>query len=65
MNDIVRNLNFQLRRSASRLVDEGIIYVDGFQDSYTDYQFCDPEADTDLERPTSNTWFWASDRFVP
>ena len=66
MNDIVRDLNFQLRRSASRLVDEGVIYVDGFQDSYTDHQFCDPKADTDLERPTSsNTWFWALDRFIP
>lgn len=65
MNDIVRELNFQIRRSAFRLANEGVIYVEGFQDSYTDHQFCDPEADTNLKKPISpNTWFWASDRFV-
>ncbi len=66
MNDIVRELNYQLRRSAFRLKNEGVIYVDGFQDPYIDHQFCDPKADTDLKKPISpNTWFWAGDRFVP
>jgi len=62
MNDLVRGLNFQLQRSADRLANEGVIYIDGFQDSYTDHQFCDPKADSNLAKPISqNTWFWASD----
>ncbi|KAL2045470.1 hypothetical protein N7G274_001898 [Stereocaulon virgatum] len=62
MNDIVKALNFQIKRSAFRLANEGVFYVEGFQDSYTDHQFCDPKADTNLAKPISpNTWFWASD----
>ena len=44
MNDIVTALNFQFRRSAFRLANEGVIYVEGYQDSYTGHQFCDPSA---------------------
>lgn len=63
MNDIIRNLNFQLARSAFRLANEGVIYVEGFQDAYTGHQFCDPAADSNLKSPISaNTWFWAPNR---
>ena len=63
MNDMVRNFNFQIKRSAFRLANEGVFYVEGFQDAYTGHQFCDPSADSNLAKPTSsNTWFWASDR---
>ena len=63
MNDIVRSLNFQLARSAFRLENEGVIYVEGFQDAYIGHQFCDPAADPNLENPiNANTWFWAPNR---
>ena len=63
MNDIVRSLNFQIKRSAFRLAAEGVIYVEGFQDAYVGHQFCDPAADSNLKKSISaNTWFWASDR---
>lgn len=63
MNDIVRMLNYQLKVSAHRLANEGVIYVEGFQDSYATHQYCEPG--TDLANPISpSTWFWASDRFV-
>lgn len=65
INNIVRDLNFQIKRSAFRLADQGVIYVEGFQDSYTDHQFCDPKADTNLAKPTSpNTWFWGRYRLA-
>ena len=63
MNDLVRSVNFQLKRAANRLAAEGVVYVEGYQDSYTGHQYCDPAADTNLKKPISaNTWFWASDR---
>ncbi|ERF76444.1 hypothetical protein EPUS_07324 [Endocarpon pusillum Z07020] len=56
------DLNFQIKQSAFRLANEGVVYVEGFQDSYIDHQFCDPKADTNLKKPISpKTWFWASD----
>ncbi|KAL9634583.1 MAG: hypothetical protein Q9164_004009 [Protoblastenia rupestris] len=62
MNTIVNNFNFHIKRSVFRLEHEGVVYVEGFQDFYTDHQFCDPKADTNLAKPISpNTWFWASD----
>lgn len=57
MNDIVRSLNSQIKRSVDRLAVEGVFYVDGYQDSYVTHQFCEPG--TDLWSPISpDTWFW-------
>lgn len=65
MNDVTRSLNVQLERSAYRLQNEGVIYVDGFQDPYNGHQFRDPIADADLKAPISpNTWFWHSKRYL-
>jgi hypothetical protein len=49
MNDIVKCLNFQIKRSAFRLAAEGVAYVEGFQDAYDGHQFCDPVADQNLK----------------
>ena len=64
MNGLVSSLNDQLQRSAARLREQGVIYVDGFQDAYTGHQFCDPSADPNVQSPISrNTWFWHPDRY--
>lgn len=65
LNKIVREANLQIQLSAVRLASLGVIYVEGFQDSYTGHQFCDPKADPNLKAPISpNTWFWVWQRLV-
>ena len=54
MNTIVNNFNFQIKRSVFRLENEGVVYVEGFQDFYTDHQFCDPKAYVILYPHTTN-----------
>ena len=63
MNDIVRKLNLRIKESAIRMSGEGVVYVEGYQDSYRGHQFCDPVADQNLKKPIGvNTWFWHDSR---
>ena len=65
MNDIVREFNFQLARSAYRLAHAGVIYLEDWQKNYEGHQLCEPGPDERLKSPIDkDTWFWVLDRFV-
>lgn len=62
MNQLTEDLNAVIKRAAESLNGIGVIYVDGFQDSFNGHRFCEPDTQKYLKYPLgSKTWFWHDD----
>ena len=64
LNKLTVALNSQIKAAVDRRPNQGVFYVEGYQDAYVGHQFCDPRAGN-LNKPIENSvWFWHSKRFV-